>query len=149
LTSAASNSSEQVSFQSERSAVTAIVTLPGKPKLSDDFHIYASEWSPDTVKFFIDTTLYETRTPKDMPAGGTWVFNHPFFITLNLAIGGVFDGDPLPTHHFPLSSWSTTCACTQRSSGSGDKLRAQSDTWIEVRRNKRYPMPLILTWRGY
>jgi len=81
--------------------LTATVTLPGKPKLSDDFHIYATEWSPDTVKFFVDTTLYETRTPKDMPAGGTWVFNHPFFITLNLAIGGVFDGDPTASTPFP------------------------------------------------
>ncbi len=81
--------------------LTATVTLPGKPQLSDDFHVYASEWSADTVKFFVDTTLYETRTPKDMPAGGTWVFNHPFFITINLAIGGVFDGDPTANTPFP------------------------------------------------
>lgn len=81
--------------------LTATVTLPGKPKLSDDFHIYATEWAPDTVKFYVDTTLYETRTPKDMPAGGTWVFNHPFFITLNLAVGGVFDGDPTDSTPFP------------------------------------------------
>lgn len=81
--------------------LTASLTLPGKPKLSDDFHVYATEWSPDTVKFFVDTTLYETRTPKDMPAGGTWVFNHAFFITLNLAIGGVFDGNPTDATPFP------------------------------------------------
>ena len=83
--------------------LTATVSLPGKPKLSDDFHIYATEWSPDSVKFFIDSTLYETRTPKDMPAGGTWVFNHPFFITLNLAIGGMFDGDPTASTPFPAT----------------------------------------------
>lgn len=83
--------------------LTATVQLTGQPLLSDDFHIYAVEWAPDSVKFFIDTMLYETRTPKDVPAGSTWAFNHPFFITLNLAVGdvGSWPGAPDATTHFP------------------------------------------------
>jgi beta-glucanase (GH16 family) len=83
--------------------LTATVQLPGKPSLADDFHVYAVEWAPDSVKFFVDTTLYETRTPADIPAGTTWVYNHPFFITLNLAVGdtGSWPGPPDANTQFP------------------------------------------------
>ncbi len=83
------------------SPLTATVQLPGAPKLSDDFHVYAVEWAPNSVKFFVDTTLYETRTPADIPPGTEWVYNHPFFILLNLAVGGTWPGDPDGSTQFP------------------------------------------------
>lgn len=83
------------------SPLTATVQLPGAPKLSDDFHTYAVEWAPNSVKFFVDTTLFETRTPADIPAGTQWVYNHPFFILLNLAVGGTWPGDPDGNTQFP------------------------------------------------
>jgi beta-glucanase (GH16 family) len=76
------------------SPLTAVTKLPSGAKLSDDFHLFAVEWAPDSVKFFLDDALYETRTPADIPAGTKWVYNHPFFIILNVAVGGQWPGSP-------------------------------------------------------
>jgi beta-glucanase (GH16 family) len=70
-------------------------------KFADGFHLFAVEWEPNVVRFYVDSTLYETRTPSDMPSGGTWVFDHPFFIILNVAVGGDWPGPPDNTTVFP------------------------------------------------
>lgn len=80
--------------------VTSAFYLP-KGKLSDKFHIFAVEWEPEVIRFYVDDKLYVTRTPADLPAGTKWVFDHPFFIILNLAVGGNFSGDPDETTVFP------------------------------------------------
>jgi beta-glucanase (GH16 family) len=49
----------------------------------------------------VDGNLYETRTPTDLPAGKKWVFDHPFFILLNAAVGGDWPGSPDRTTIFP------------------------------------------------
>ncbi len=73
-------------------------SLPeGGPTLADDFHIYAIEWEPKVVRFYVDDNLFETRTPADIPADaspGTWVYDHPFFILINVAVGGTYPGSP-------------------------------------------------------
>jgi beta-glucanase (GH16 family) len=83
------------------SPLTATIQLPGNVKLSDDFHIYAVEWAPDVVRFYVDAILYETRTPADIPPGTEWVYNHPFFLLLNVAVGGTWPGSPDASAHFP------------------------------------------------
>lgn len=55
--------------------------------LTNVFHTYAIEWSPTEVKFFFDNNNYYTGTPSAMPSGGTWVFDHPFFFIMNIAVG--------------------------------------------------------------
>jgi len=45
---------------------------------SDDFHVYAIEWTPGTVRFYVDSNNYATFTQAQWPANGTWVFDHPF-----------------------------------------------------------------------
>ena len=70
-------------------------------KFADDFHVYAVEWSPKQIKFFVDNNLYATRTPADLPAGIKWVYDHPFFILLNLAVGGKWPGSPDASTVFP------------------------------------------------
>jgi beta-glucanase (GH16 family) len=82
-------------------ALTATYVLPGGAALADDFHVYAAEWAPDVVRFYLDSTLYETRTPADLPAGKTWVYDHPFFLLVNVAVGGSWPGDPDGTTAFP------------------------------------------------
>jgi beta-glucanase (GH16 family) len=82
-------------------ALTASYTLPAGAKFADDFHIFALEWEMNTLRFYVDDTLYETRTPADLPAGKTWVFDHPFFLLLNVAVGGTFPGNPDNTTQFP------------------------------------------------
>jgi beta-glucanase (GH16 family) len=81
--------------------LTGTYTLPGGQPLSSDFHVFAIEWDPNTVRFYVDGNLYETHTPADIPAGGTWVYEHPFFILLNVAVGGNFPGNPDKTTTFP------------------------------------------------
>ena len=70
-------------------------------KFADDFHVFAIEWQPTYVSFFVDGVLYETHTPADLPAGATWVFDHPFFIVLNVAVGGSWPGSPDSSTVFP------------------------------------------------
>jgi len=40
-------------------------------------------------------------TPADLPPGTKWVFDHPFFLLLNVAVGGGWPGDPDATTTFP------------------------------------------------
>jgi beta-glucanase (GH16 family) len=69
--------------------------------LSEDFHVYAVEWSSKVVTWSIDGYVYETIAKDNLPTGTTWVFDHPFFIILNLAVGGNFVGPPDGTTAFP------------------------------------------------
>jgi beta-glucanase (GH16 family) len=82
-------------------AITGKFDLPNGGKLSDGFHNYAVEWEPNVVRWYVDNQLYETRTPADLPAGARWVYDHPFFIILNVAVGGNFPGDPDGSTVFP------------------------------------------------
>jgi beta-glucanase (GH16 family) len=75
--------------------------LPAGQKFSDDFHIYALEWSPNTLRFYVDGSLYRTIVASDTPQGTAWVFDHPFFIIMNVAVGGGWPGSPDQTTVFP------------------------------------------------
>ncbi len=75
--------------------------LPGGAKFADGFHVFALEWEAAAVRWYVDGALYETRTPSDLPAGKTWVYDHPFFLILNLAVGGPWPGNPDGSSVFP------------------------------------------------
>jgi beta-glucanase (GH16 family) len=83
------------------SGVSAAYTLPSGQKFSDDFHTFAVEWEPNVIRFYVDGLMYKTRTPGDLPPGTSWVFDHPFFIILNVAVGGAWPGNPDATTVFP------------------------------------------------
>ena len=83
------------------SDLTKTISLPSGKKLADKFHLYAVEWEPTAVRFYLDDHLFATFTATDWPAGGTWVFDHPFFIILNVAVGGDWPGSPDSTSRFP------------------------------------------------
>lgn len=72
-------------------------------QVNTDYHVYAIQWSQDSVQFYVDGLLYHTVTPASLPSGTQWVFNNNFFILLNLAIGGnsTFLGTPDPNQPFP------------------------------------------------
>jgi beta-glucanase (GH16 family) len=78
-------------------------SLPAGQNFADTFHVYAVEWEPDVIRFYVDDNLYGTRTPADLPQGARWVYNHPFFVILNLAVGGDWPGNPDATTQFPQS----------------------------------------------
>jgi beta-glucanase (GH16 family) len=80
--------------------LSGMFTLAAGAKLGDGFHSYAIEWSSSAVRFYVDDMLYETQTPQDA-SGRTWEFDQPFFIILNVAVGGNFPGAPDSTTTFP------------------------------------------------
>lgn len=63
------------------------------------FHIFGIEWGPEYINFYVDDVLYNQITPKDVP--GPWVFDKPFYILMNLAVGGTFVGSPNEETEFP------------------------------------------------
>ena len=68
---------------------------------ADEFHSYAVEWTPGLVAWFVDDTKYFQTTQANIPSGATWVFDHPFFLLLNVAVGGAWPNDPDATTTFP------------------------------------------------
>jgi len=82
------------------SGIEARTTL-ASGSYSDDFHVYAVEWEGTTIRFYMDNLPYATRTSADIPTGSVWVFDHPFFMILNVAVGGNWPGSPDGTTSFP------------------------------------------------
>lgn len=78
-------------------------TFPDAGRISD-WHVYAIEWSPRRVAWFVDDSLYQvqtawyTGTTKDSTAAP---FDRPFYVVMNLAVGGRFLGPPDSTTTFP------------------------------------------------
>ena len=63
------------------------------------FHIFGIEWGPEYINFYVDDVLYNQITPEDVT--GAWVFDKPFYILMNLAVGGTFVGSPNAETEFP------------------------------------------------
>ena len=83
-------------------------TLPDGGRVDDAaFHIYGAIWSPHMIQFYVDDpgNVFCVRSAADVPAGGEWVFNHPFFLVMNLAVGGLWPGSPDATTPDPSRVW--------------------------------------------
>jgi len=78
-----------------------LYTLPAGKRFADDFHVFAVEWETNAIRFYVDDHLYETRTRADLPQGTKWVFDHPFFLLMNVAVGGDWPGSPDASTVFP------------------------------------------------
>jgi beta-glucanase (GH16 family) len=68
---------------------------------ADDFHIFAVAWRPSEIRWYVDGREYHRMTPADLPPGTKWVFDHPLFLLLNVAVGGGWPGDPDASTTFP------------------------------------------------
>jgi beta-glucanase (GH16 family) len=64
-----------------------------------EFHVYAIEWEPNEIRWYVDDINYFLLRPSDVP--GQWVYDHPFFIIMNLAVGGDWPGPPNDSTEFP------------------------------------------------
>ncbi|MER5873065.1 RICIN domain-containing protein [Streptomyces sp. NPDC002044] len=80
--------------------IGAAYSLPGGQAFADAFHTFAVDWAPDSVTWSVDGVVYQRRTPADL-GGRAWAFNKPFFLILNLAVGGYWPGDPDGSTAFP------------------------------------------------
>jgi len=67
------------------------------------FHTYAVEWDSTSIRFFVDDTLHYLVARGVVEQHGNWVFNQQFFVILNLAVGGNFDGNPTSDAIFPAT----------------------------------------------
>ena len=68
--------------------------------LADDFHVYSVRWEPDRIRWYLDDQPYCTVTPGDL-RGNRWVFDHDFFLLVNVAVGGTLPGPPDSSVNFP------------------------------------------------
>jgi beta-glucanase (GH16 family) len=75
-------------------------TLPGGAQFANDFHTFTVDWAPDSITWYVDGQQYSRKTPADLN-GNRWVYDHPFFMILNLAVGGFWPGDPNASTAFP------------------------------------------------
>jgi beta-glucanase (GH16 family) len=82
--------------------LTGVYALPNNAQFSDDFHVFAAEWKPGEIRFYVDNTLFETQTSNAIPEKTRWSFDHPFYVLLNLAVGGYWPGNPDSTTSFPV-----------------------------------------------
>lgn len=65
---------------------TAVITIPGA---TVNFHNYILEWSSEIMKIYVDDSCYFTY--KNEGSGESkWPYNKPFYLILNLAIGGAW-----------------------------------------------------------
>jgi beta-glucanase (GH16 family) len=72
-------------------------TLPGEGRVDDaGYHVYGAIWSPGMMQFYVDdvSNVFFVVTEDHLPTGGRWAFDHPFFVVLNLAVGGQWPGPP-------------------------------------------------------
>jgi beta-glucanase (GH16 family) len=67
--------------------------------VADAFHVFAVDWEPELLVWSLDGEPYHRATPADVP--GPWVFDHPFYLLLNLAVGGTFGGRVAEDTAFP------------------------------------------------
>ncbi|MFN0149394.1 MAG: family 16 glycosylhydrolase [bacterium] len=82
-------------------AVTRRYELTTAAGFDADFHVFGVEWDVNRITWTVDGVRYHAVTPRELPSGGRWVFEHPFFVILNLAVGGNFVGPPDASTRFP------------------------------------------------
>ena len=74
--------------------LNSVFTFPNGEGVDTAFHTYGIIWSKNMMQFYFDdpSNITFVRTAADVPAGGTWPFNNPFFLITNMAVGGVLGG---------------------------------------------------------
>jgi beta-glucanase (GH16 family) len=70
-----------------------------------DYHVFAIEWGQDFIQFYVDDNSYQIITPDDVQGKGEWVYDHPFFLLLNVAVGGNYVGFPTDQTPFPQTMY--------------------------------------------
>ncbi|MEH0930223.1 family 16 glycosylhydrolase [Micromonospora sp. CPCC 205558] len=116
--------------------ITGSRTL-GAP-LADTFHTYRVDWEPNVITWYVDGVQYHRVDPARL-GGSRWVFDHPFFMILNVAVGGNWPGYPDGSTQFPQQMLVDYVRVSSYTSGGGDpapgtsRIRgAQSGRCIDI-----------------
>jgi beta-glucanase (GH16 family) len=80
--------------------ISSAYVNPGGAPFADAFHTFAVEWGPDYIAWIVDGVQYARKGPGDL-GGDRWVFDHPFFMIMNVAVGGNWPGSPDGATTFP------------------------------------------------
>lgn len=111
--------------------IGAAYSLPNGQAFADAFHTFAIDWAPDSITWSVDGNVYQRRTPADL-GGRTWVFNKPFFLILNLAVGGYWPGDPDGSTVFPQQLVVDHVSVTTGDSSAGTAIRGLAGKCVDV-----------------
>ncbi|MFD8804713.1 lectin [Streptomyces sp. NPDC059597] len=106
-------------------------SLPNGQAFADAFHTFAVDWAPDSITWSVDGNVYQRRTPADL-GGRTWVFNKPFFLILNLAVGGYWPGDPDGSTQFPAQLVVDSVSVTTADGAAGKAIRGLAGKCVDV-----------------
>jgi beta-glucanase (GH16 family) len=71
--------------------------------LASQFNTYGISWAANSITFLFNGTTWATVTSSDLAPGQTWVFNKPFHLVLDLAVGGDYAGPPSSSTRFPAT----------------------------------------------
>jgi len=72
----------------------ALTLATGSATFAEAFHRFAIEWDSARVRYYVDDSLHYAVTRQELTRYGPSVLGNRFFLILNLAVGGHFDGDP-------------------------------------------------------
>ena len=101
--------------------------------VANNYHIFTVEWEPNLITWYVDGIQYHQAEPADVP--GPWVFEKPFFLLLNLAIGGNFGGAIDPALTLP-QDYIIDYIRVYQGPDSAERFEAtftdSSDTWQQV-----------------
>jgi beta-glucanase (GH16 family) len=85
--------------------ITKTYELP-MGRFDTEFHVFGVEWGPNYVNYYVDDVLFLQITPDDLDDDDVWVFNNnPFYMILNVAVGGSFGGNPNASSVFPQTMY--------------------------------------------
>jgi beta-glucanase (GH16 family) len=109
----------------------------GRP-LSDEFHTFTVDWSPNLIVWYIDGSEFHRVTNASV-GGNQWVFDHNYFMLLNLAVGGNWPGMPDASTQFPQSLvvdyirvYAYTDGGTPPPAGSTNRIRSNGGRCIDI-----------------
>ncbi|MEU0089134.1 discoidin domain-containing protein [Kribbella sp. NPDC006257] len=76
--------------------------LPGGADFANDFHTWTMLWNSTGITYQVDgTTVFTVDKAQLEATRGPWIYDHPFYLILNLAVGGDFPGPPNSATPFP------------------------------------------------
>ncbi|MFN0068670.1 MAG: glycoside hydrolase family 16 protein [Limisphaerales bacterium] len=121
--------------------------LPAGQRFADDFHLFAVEWETNRIRWLVDNQPFLTVFPQSLPPGGQWVFNKPFFLILNVAVGGNWPGSPDGSTPFPQKMRVDYVRAYTRSSAPSPEMRLgrAANGTIEVRWPGLFPQAALET----
>jgi beta-glucanase (GH16 family) len=93
-----------IHYGNPKGAQTGSYFLPTLETFDQDFHVFAIEWEPGEIRWYVDDEMYHKATHwytsyPDAPEGAP--FDQPFYWILNVAVGGIWPGYPNESSQFP------------------------------------------------